>query len=827
MQLQKIRLRGYKRLALTEMYDFEVQFQSLFQILLGTNGSGKSSLLKELSPLPAHPSQFQKGGIKDLTFTHGGCTYRAVSDFTGKAHHQLYKDEEPLNDNGSISVQRQIVEQEFGLTDDIWALMVGDLRFTQLTPAKRREIITKISDHDLTYALRVYQQIASQARDLQGAVKHTHNRITEETERLQSLGEEALKEEVEQIQQELTVLMEHRRTDLESQSAVEERLTNELDQARQLSEAILTKTFVTPDAEQFPDMESLEAACYQRQSTVESKKQTLKTYSHEHEQLHRLVGKMDANEVDSMENLQTRVKEITDRINELEGKIQCFTFAVDAQQLYAHSNAIRSELITILTELPSNANREYSREYQNTLEQKLQQAKRRLAEVRSTIERDQTHLKEHEGVESIECPKCQHRWQPGVEESMKEQLKKRIAEYEEGAKKLEQYIEKTQETLKAIEAYQTQRRRLSQFPQQYPGTEGLLDAFVEDNRIDYQPHQLVGWIDAWIEDLSYAVELQDLYRKQKTLGDSLEQAQSLNTDGRQQLHQTLDQMEKRVDETTTELREAENDLKALREHHEHAKIQQKRSQALQDLFTKIQQDQERLIEAHRNEKLQALIQQHQTTLALKSQKLKDRETIESTLASLEKDLQKLERDHQGYQMLAKALSPQDGIIADSMGAFIDAMVEQMNQIIEQVYTYPLRVESCNVDGADLDYKFPFRNRDHGEPIADINEGSMGQKEIIDFAFKIVSLMYLDFKGWPLFLDEPGHQQDEQHLANIMSMIKWLVESGRHSQLFMVSHFAAGYGSFHQADVLVLNAANVTVPARHNEHLTHFTEEAAS
>lgn len=90
-------------------------------------------------------------------------------------------------------------------------------------------------------------------------------------------------------------------------------------------------------------------------------------------------------------------------------------------------------------------------------------------------------------------------------------------------------------------------------------------------------------------------------------------------------------------------------------------------------------------------------------------------------------------------------------------------------------------------------------------------------EIIDFAFKLIASLYLGFSNYPLYLDELGQNQDETHLTNAMNYVKMLIDADRHSQLFMISHYAAGHGSFTQADYLVLNGANISTPQRHNEH----------
>ena len=64
MKYTKLILSGYKRLAIKSIHYFEINPTSTVQLILGTNGSGKSSLISELSPLPGNGADFTKDGFK-------------------------------------------------------------------------------------------------------------------------------------------------------------------------------------------------------------------------------------------------------------------------------------------------------------------------------------------------------------------------------------------------------------------------------------------------------------------------------------------------------------------------------------------------------------------------------------------------------------------------------------------------------------------------------------------------------------------------------------------------------------------------------------------
>ena len=65
MFLTHLKLKGYTRIAQNSIDCIEIDFTKPMQIVLGSNGSGKSSLLEQLSLLPPVTSaEFAKGGFK-------------------------------------------------------------------------------------------------------------------------------------------------------------------------------------------------------------------------------------------------------------------------------------------------------------------------------------------------------------------------------------------------------------------------------------------------------------------------------------------------------------------------------------------------------------------------------------------------------------------------------------------------------------------------------------------------------------------------------------------------------------------------------------------
>jgi energy-coupling factor transporter ATP-binding protein EcfA2 len=185
MKVLKIKLFKYKRFLLSGVENFEMEVGNPLVIILGTNGSGKSSLLDVLNPLPATRMEFGDGGFKEILLESRGSTYLLRSDFHGKSgHHSFIKDHgEDLNPGGTSTVQRELVAKHLGYDQGLHDILTGRIKLTEMAPAKRNQWIMSLSNTDFTYANRLYEQMKDSARDATGALKHSKNRLAKESAR--------------------------------------------------------------------------------------------------------------------------------------------------------------------------------------------------------------------------------------------------------------------------------------------------------------------------------------------------------------------------------------------------------------------------------------------------------------------------------------------------------------------------------------------------------------------------------------------------------------------------------------------------------------------
>jgi ABC-type Mn2+/Zn2+ transport system ATPase subunit len=95
------------------------------------------------------------------------------------------------------------------------------------------------------------------------------------------------------------------------------------------------------------------------------------------------------------------------------------------------------------------------------------------------------------------------------------------------------------------------------------------------------------------------------------------------------------------------------------------------------------------------------------------------------------------------------------------------------------------------------------------------------KEIIDLAFKLTAMKYLDLQDYPIFLDEFARGMDSAHRVTSIEAIKSLMESSSSSQLFMISHYENSYSCLVNAQICVICPENIVIPkdAVVNQHVT--------
>lgn len=196
MKIQSLRLKNfigiYSGMKLKEItLDFSQHDLSMY-LIAGQNGSGKTTIVKALNPLPGTASDIireGKEGEKEIVLIDDDFTYRIRHVYlptksTFKTSSYIEKIDIngnciELNPNGNVTSFKTILEQELNISDDYLKLIrLGSSfsSFIKLSTSDRSKFISKfLADVDIY--LRLHKKVSDDVRVLKNMVKNVSNKL--------------------------------------------------------------------------------------------------------------------------------------------------------------------------------------------------------------------------------------------------------------------------------------------------------------------------------------------------------------------------------------------------------------------------------------------------------------------------------------------------------------------------------------------------------------------------------------------------------------------------------------------------------------------------
>lgn len=825
MKYLRIILAGYKRMLLNGIEHFDMKIESPLQLILGTNGSGKSSLLWELSPLPADAKDFTAGGSKTLMLEHLGHQYTLASIFAGKQEHSFIFNGVELNAGRTITVQRDLVKEHFKMTTEIHDLVTGRERFDTMSTARRKEWFLRLPDVNYDYALQVYGKLKAALRDRTGAIRLEKKALVISSEKLLQ------EQEILRIQAETTSLHECLSKLLEHRKPVESDLTtlgindDRLDKALVTLANQFTQVHERITAREHGDLELAEMI-ESTQATIISLQARIAQLADTHEQISSKIQVLQSAGEKTVATLEAELALVLAQ-SQQESSMSCLNMAIATpDRAYASFTSIKPTLLDIFSNIPNNADKRYSQaallHARAQLDEQLK-LKNNLIEQISDRRASLGHMRDHMDKPDTTCPKCAHAFSLVYSEERVNTLNKSIQLSEERLQteiypkitELESYIE-------SCNTYAQLFRQYHQLQSSTPLLQPYWSMFTDQQILTTQSLQGYFLLSRVEQDLQHQIQMESTLRQIKAIEDNLSllssvgdtnliDLQALNADVAQQLNVNTNDLQVAQAQNThyrseyALRREAINIRKNIRKH-----IASK--QTIMNERT----------EHHRRTILNQLIRDLQSALATREHALFAAQQQRQIVDAMIQKIATFTQEEQALTVLVKELSPTEGLIAEGILGFIKNFCDQMNALIQKVWSYPLTIQSCEVidkDGIDLDYRFPLIVGDELNPVSDVSKGSSGMQEIINLAFRLTAMKYLHLQDYPLHLDEFGSTFDKDHRTAAASMIRSLIEEHAFPQVFMISHYEGLYGALSNAQICVLNATNILTPKDYNQHVT--------
>jgi energy-coupling factor transporter ATP-binding protein EcfA2 len=821
MRITKIVLAGFERFKTNEIKHFSLEIKEPLLVILGSNGSGKTSLLRQLTPYPPHPSEFEKTGSKEIYITHNNSQYVLKSTFSSGQKHFFSVDGLVLNDWGTVTVQKELVSTHFNVNASTLGLTLGEERFSAMNTSKRKEWLVHLCETDYLYAIQVYNKLREKHRDIQGALKIAQRRLNAETQKQLGTEEQALLlNQANLLHNCLNDLLEERKpveSDTHTLGLEQEKLSSQIlrfkDKLNKLMEEVSRYPRYTQQgiSDLLARVDTNTSAC----SAV------LQTYSQQHATLDEKVTTLQKAEEQTIDSLQRSIFMLKGTQSAKQAKMLFTEDDFDAQTAHDAFTSIKSILIDIFAEIPCNVDRKYSSEKLNEAKQtllKLQNNRKLVgAELQST-HAAKLHMESHQSKPNVTCEKCNHRFSLHFDQVKLDglnthctNLKNRLEVLDAETVILEAYI---QQCSQYANLYRQYHQLTTSTKTLYHYWDYLSARRVVTDKPESGNNALLVIDRDLILQISYA-------QVQKEIKDKEELLQSMKKVGSGDLKELVTQRSElenligiqtnrlvRLGQKKAKYTILSNQIKQLDNANQYV------NKILEEKDKLNTEQQETIRRQHFNQAVKEL----QSALASKEHILNQNKMQQGVINHIQLQISELEKEEKAYTLLVKALSVSDGLIAEGLFGFINELITRMNHIVDQVWQYPMTIMPCTLDGenVDLDYKFPVKISTSGA-IKDVADGSKGQVDMMDMAFLITAMSYMGMTDSALILDEMGSSFDTEHRTALIILIKSLVEQQSFNQIFMVSH---DYHQWSALNAQVIKLVNSTekLPSNYNEHV---------
>jgi len=800
MKITKLILHKYKRLFLNDITTLEYTPESAIQLILGSNGSGKSSLLAVLNPLPLDiKNKFNEGGYGEIHITKDGREFVLISGKDKVGKYNFIVDNIERNEGGTKRAQLQLVEEYFNLTPRMNEIILGTKTLTNMSTIERKEWFRHLSTVDYTYSISTYNKLKNRLRDVIGGIKLLTTEITKDADAL--LKEEDITEygmHIVHIKKAIENLMfnyNHKATNSSSVSNEIHNLTTKLDKLYKDDYSVYTVSEV--------------------EIKVNLLKHDLINIDKELDIVNINIDKIDYIEKNDNDEdkLKSELKDVEKEmlpINNIFEDIDIDkTLLGEMHKVYNH---IYIDLISHTNDLSNHDNIVLTLTIHGELSLKVTNLHNNinLKQVRLvSYQEEQSRLKESLNEDNkITCSNCSTVSYFGYDE-------KRLSYVNENIVILTKDIDVLKEELgiyqnKLIEV--NQKLYVIDRIKDIIGVNNILlpiwsIIFKDTPLYEVTSYKLLMKFEEFkhLLGISYKYPIllerqSDLINKLTILKEVKKVKDDLANNTKQDLLTRFEKLTTGKKQTISKLDIYSNILKEL------VMINDLDIQ-LRGLLKDNKVNKRNEIELIKNGAIKDMVSILKINLLELEDKILDNSRIVNKLNNNQRLLLEYKHKQKVLTRTITALSPTEGLIAKSINSFINKILMEINTIINEVWSYNMKLLPCEIsDENDLDYLFRVQV-DNREIIDDVSNLSSSMKEIVNLAFKIVFMKYGKLSFMPLILDEFGVTMDSTHRHNAYNVIDNIL-SANFDQIFITAHFQSMYLRLGESDVNILDDRNI-------------------
>lgn len=794
MKLTKLILHNYTRLYVTGIRHIEYIPEQPMQIVLASNGAGKSSLLKEIIPnVEELPNEYDVGGYRIAHYEHNTHTYiLSYNKDTNKHSFKINNNE--LNNSGLKKIQKTLIEEHFNITKPIHELLLSTATFTTMTISERKkwftEIITKI---DYTNVLRIYNNTKSRIKDLTAFIKLTQSKILKDEELFNNMSEDDIND-LALIRRDLLKMVTEAFNDKINVSNISSPNIHKLDLKRQELQSINTLL------KDIPKEEILLKYRNNVESNIEFNKQAILDIDNEIDNLDNTIIETDFNTVELKETLKD-IEEYFKEYNFLGDDI------LNTTKMF---NKIYGRLTDIASELFDFINVDITKK--EILINTILSTTTDINKINLSIRVNEKDLALQEGYskhDDVTCPVCNNIFKPNFDNSLLHTLKNKLDELYTLKDKQEKVLKISNEELEDIKLKQQLMNNYKLLVESVPILSKSLISYLDD--ISTLTHNLNNIFISMPDETI----LNNKILEYEDINKNLDIVKNINASKVALIKNKYNALQ---DRRMKHLVSNNKNKTLLEKYNRYLRLYKTSNDLINSIDSIIIQN-TLYSKEHKdilfNNYLDNFINLVQKEIQAIDNKLAEFRNVQEHYKGLQAELENYKIDLEANKHIEQLLSPSKGLIGKTMSATINTVLDKMNFIINQIWSYKISILPCDVTESELTFRFPVLIND-SKSIPDIVKGSSSIREVIDLAFKITVMELLDMLQYPLILDEYSSSMD---MANRVSSYEYIERLSKEyfSQVFMVSHFEEMFLRFASTtDVVVLNNDNIQYTGLHNE-----------
>ena len=801
MKITKLILKGYNRFLLSNIETLEYTPSNTIQIIASRNSSGKSSLLSQLNPLPPNDKDFRADGYKHIEILHNNINYTLIS---ANNKHSFLKNNEELNTGHTKKVQLDLVQNEFNINPKIMDIVYVVNNFSDMGPEERKKWLTLMSNVDYTYSIGVYLNIKRKHRDLVGAIKLLQDEIVRDELTLKEQINVDIfkdrKEEVINLIDSLSLLYDH---NIKEYQDVSINLDNIITKYLSIYNNINNK-YTSKELKELKY--NIEIELKLKEQELDNLQKSLNNINilealGNKEELVELVKINKKQNIKSYSNISTIFPNIVDK--------QILSIHND----YAKFSNTMLYYIQTLEDEYSIARFKKEEEIFKTfkeyeaLEQEILYTNKQKDNLSGKLEQLIVLSKTNNVVI---CPRCSNSWDLNHNDKEINIITKELEQYTTNLEKLLKVKQELEVKVTNYKNYINILTPYKLFLNSYPNLEFLINYILDNKPITQFDYSNIinrlNTISILQEDIKNYLFTQELITKYESNIKILEEVEQNRRNDLQVEKKNIEtKIHSILDYTNILKRNIDNLLLEI-----NANITLSNLTHTLSLFLKNKRSfLNYKYKEYFNKQILESIQKLKTELASLELAINDHILLAKRVEDGKTKLEEYKKREKYLAILEDTLSPSTGLIAKSINSFIFRVVDDMNKFINAIWSYRLELQPCSIsETSDLDYKFSVRIDEH-IIIDDIKRLSSSGKEIVDLAFRVVFTKYMKINYLPLYLDELGASFDKEHHNRVYSYITNIL-STKYDQIYAISHYENIYGSFKNADFIILDNNNINL-----------------